>query len=1031
MGIGRTGSNIAFGWGQALLFTTMSGMLASPASAADHLQRFHIEGGPLQRALVAYAAAAGTQLLYSSALVAGRTAPRLVGDFTPADALARLLEGSGLTARPVGANMFVLQGAPKASTLMQAATTASPAKANDAAAPTARAEQVGMMGTQLSVGAGSAAPDTGPDVVVTGSHIRGRQPGTPPVTTISRDDLTRNGYATVAQALQALPGNFGGVATEQSALSFADTTGTNGGLATGVNLRGLGASATLVLVNGKRLGGSGSQGSFADVSSIPTGAVDHVEVLMDGASAIYGSDAVGGVVNIILKRDFDGAETRARIGTVTQGSKHDLQLDQTVGKHWSTGGIVLSYEYDRAGRLASADRDFAASADLRPLGGTDHRFIFSLPGNILGIDPRTGIFGAAYAIPRGQDGTGLTPSSFIAGASNLENRREGSDLIPRQVRHSAYASLDQDLGSAVQLSADMLYAHRTFAANEPGSASIVQVGRSNPFFVSPNGATSQLIAYGFEPELGPIQTRGFAEALATSAGLDADLGHGWKVRGSIAFAQEREGNRTDHEINSAALAEAVGSTPDNPATAFNTTVDGYFNPYGTGASNSAAILSFIGDGFQETASRSRVLTGHADGDGTLLMLPGGPVKLAAGVDVRRETFKTSGVGLVSTAPQSLFAVDGSRTIEAGFAEVRVPVVGTNNARPGVAQLDLSLAGRVEHYASFGTTANPKFGLSWVPIRSLTVRTSYGTSFRAPNLRELGDAQHVSVTTLQRPDGVTLPVIQLSGGNPGLRPEKARSWTAGFDLVPVAMPRLRLSMTWFRTVFRNQIGTPAQANFSNALVDPTLAPFVERVMPISDPADLARINALYASPAFSGASGIPATSIGAIIDTRYINTGRLDVSGLDLSAHYAIDAGANRFDLAATGSYMLRDRQQVTPTSASVDQRNRVGEPVDLRGRLSGGWTRGIATTTVGLNYVAPYHDLVGNRIDAWKTVDLVIGVAPQDGHGPLHGLELAIVASNLFNAAPPFYDSPIGLGYDATNADALGRFVSLQLTKRW
>lgn len=1022
----RRWSSLRGGTAALLVLAAVAPPLQAQSAAPSFT--FRIAAGPLHRALVTFAAVTGEQLLYSTDLIAGRKAPRLDGRLPADRALDRLLDGTGIAAHRVGPRMIVLRpvGAPGHD---RAPTAGQPS----ASATSPAGQGTAQHGQSLSPMADHATAEepVREEIVVTGTHLRGGAADSPPVDRLTREDLDRRGFATVAQALQALPGNFGGMATEQSALAFADTTGSNGGFATGVNLRGLGAGATLVLVNGQRLGGSGTKGAFSDVTSIPTGALDRVEVLMDGASAIYGSDAVGGVVNILLKRRFEGAETRGRFGSVTDGGKRDVQLDQTIGKQWTNGGIMLSYEYDREGRLASADRAFARSTDSRGLGGTDHRYIFSLPGNVLGINPVTGALGAAYAIPGGQDGRSLTPGDFLAGTTNLQNSRTDTDLIPRQKRHSLYATLDQDIGTALHLTADARYSHRSFDARLPGSAAIVQITAANPWFVSPTGASSDLIAYSLAPELGPIDTHGYAEAMATSVGLDADLGSRWKLRSYGAFAQEREFNESRNLVNTAALAEATGAIPDNPATAFSTATSGFFNPYGTGSSNAAAILDFVGAGYSRSRTRSQVLTGHVDADGALVSIPGGMVRLALGGDVRRETFRRTGESLLSSAlPVATGKVRASRLIEAAFAEMQVPIVGTANAVPLIRRLDVSLAARIEHYDDFGTTTNPKVGVSWVPLTGVTLRTSYGTSFRAPNLRELQDREQYSVTTLSH-GGTSVPVIQLSGGNPDLMPEKARSWTAGFDLDPVAVPRLHLNATWFRTVFNQRVATPASANFANALTDQTLVPFVRFVSPNSNAADLATVTALLTDPAFTGGNSFPPTSIAAIVDTRFVNTGKVNVSGIDLSASYTLPVGANAFTVSGNGSYLLHYREQVTPTSTPVDRVNRVGQPVDLRGRMSLGWRCGPVNALASLNYVAPYRDLLGTPIDAWTTVDLQLGYTVPDGPGPLQGMAIALSARNLFDRPPPFYDSPVGVGYDAANADALGRYVSVQLTKRW
>jgi outer membrane receptor protein involved in Fe transport len=870
------------------------------------------------------------------------------------------------------------------------------------------------------------------EIVVTGTHIRGTNPGAPLVQTISRADMERNGYATVADAVQALPANFGGSMTQQSSTQFADRSSTNNSFATGVDLRGFGPGSTLVLVNGRRVAGSGATGAFADVSMIPTGAVDRVEVLLDGASAIYGADAVGGVVNIILRKPYDGAETRLRFGSVTAGGKRDVQVDQTVGKTWSTGGIMLSYEFDREGALRSADRGFAASADSRPYGGTDHRFYFSTPGNILGFDPVTGSFGPTYAIPPNQDGTRLTPASFLAGVTNLNNFRTEFDLIPRETRHSAYATLNQDLGDRLHFSADARYSRRQYLDRTLGAATIFDVTNANPYFVSPDSTTDDLIAYGFDKELGPQKSKGYDEAIAATAGLDADLGKGWKLRSYAGWSQERQFVYAYNFENDAFLAEALGSVPDDPTTSFSTAVDGYFNPYGTGSSNAKAILDFIGQGFQDSHVTSRVLTGHIDADGTLFELPGGAMKLALGGDVRRESFDRHGEGFfATTTPQPFVSGRGSRVVEAGFVELHVPVVGPQNGVPLVHALDLSVAGRIEHYSDFGTTTDPKIGASWSPASGITLRTGYGTSFRAPNLTQLTSVSGGSVTQLSRADGSTIAAIVLSGGNPGLKPELAKSWTAGADIKPAMIPGLSVSGTWFRTAFSRRIASPAGDNISIALSDPTLASFVELVSPSTNAADLAKVTALLNDPDTVGGSSIPATSIGAIVDGRQVNTGRILTSGIDVSVHYRLTAGANTFDLGVNGTYVLKYSERVTPLSASVDELDRAAYPVAFKGRATAGWSRGPFSGQVGVNYVNRYHDLAGSRIRAWTTVDLELGYTAPATSGWAKGLEASISVQNLFDRAPPFYDSPVGAGYDAANASALMRFVALQLSKRW
>lgn len=979
--------------------------LTAPVNAqAEQSIAFDIAGGTLQDALERYAEQAKVQLIYAPALVAGRKATALKGSFSASAALARLLAGTGIAVRTIDKGVLML-GLPDGSALTEPG--------------------IGMTDGPVARDPAVAA---NAQIVVTGTHIRGAPPVASPTRTISRADMQRNGYSSLAQALQALPGNFGGMATEQSALSFSDRSGNNTTLAAGVNLRGLGADATLVLVNGRRIAGAGLLGDFADISSIPMNAVERVELVADGASALYGSDAVAGVVNIILRKRIDGLESGARLGSVTDGHARELRLSQSAGTHWGSGSALIAYEFQKRKALLSADRAYARSADSRPFGGTDHRYPYSLPGNILGFTP-TGGLGPAYAIPPGQDGTGLSPGDFLPGVTNLENSRSGSDLSPDQTRHSVYASVTQTLGDGIDLSLEGRYAHRAFDSRLAGYATILSITDANPFFVSPTGASSDLIGYAFTRELGATRTAGSAQSLGFTAAIDVDLGGGWKATGYGAWARQRDKTRTDRIANEYLLGEALGSMPDDPLSPYSPARDGYFNPYGNGTANSQRVLDAI-SGYYGGTTQSLVKTADVAADGALFALPGGDVRMAVGADYRHEGFESRGVNYVfSPVPEATAPVDYGRSVVAGYAELSVPLVGAGNARPGLHSLDISAAVRTERYGDFGTTTNPKLGLRWSPLAGVALRATWGTSFRAPNLQELQARADVSRAILRDAAGRSLVVLQRSGGNDGLMPERARSWTMGIDLEPAFLVGFAANVTAFRTVFDRRIDVPALRSFSRSLVDPTLAPFVRFVSPTTSSADRAFVEALLASVGNPGNQ--PVDTVSAVVDTRYVNTGKVDVAGVDVDLHYAFYRGENHFTLGLSASYLARWREQLTPTSAQVDRRNEVGRPVDLRGRLTAGWSRGPFDALLAMNYVDPYRDLAGKRIDAWATFDLRLAYAPKATGGPLAHMSVSLVAQNLFDRAPPFYDSTVGAGYDGANADATGRFVALEVSKRW
>lgn len=969
--------------------------MATPviAQSAEAVRRYDVPAGPLDRALIAFARQSGEQILYPAALVAGRRSPGVDGEHGAEAALTILLRETGLSHRRTQPNVFVVYD------------------------PAARAEAEEPQPTLLE------------EVVVTGTLIRGAGDGPSPVLTVNREQLDRDGRATVAQFLANLPQNFGGAANEGALNNGGDRSGTNSTYANGVNLRGLGSDATLVLINGRRLAGTGAKGDFADVSTLPTAAIERIDVLLDGASALYGADAVGGVVNIILRDDYEGAETRIRVGDTWDGASGEYQFGQTFGRRWDGGGALVAYEYYDREALAASARRLAGDADLRWRGGSDRRQFYSNPANIVVFDPTSGAYAPAWAIPPGQNGAGLQPGDLLPGAVNLENHRAGINVLPRQTRHSLYAAGRQAVGGRLEISGDLRYGRRDYETVSFPISTLLTVNTANPFFVSPTGAGSHTLAYSFQDELASPRISGEVESAGASLGALLDLSGDWTLDAYLAYASEESVGATHGALQSTYLREALGTLADNPATPFSAARDGYLNPFGDGAVNSPAVLAFIASGYTRSHSRTSVASANLQVSGSLFELPGGPLRLAAGLAFRTETFERQFTGFTSGLAPSVGAPgESDRPVAAAFAELRAPLFGAANRRPGLERLELSLAARFEDYGDIGRTVSPKLGLVWKPVDELLLRVNYGRSFRAPALRELNDAASASPSILPRGSQQILSMI-LYGGNPDLEPEEADTWTGGLELRPASLPGLRLGANLFRTDFDNRIGQPALESVLTALSDPSLSPFVRVLDPIGNAADRAAIQAILDLPTTSLRDQFPAASYGAIVDARYVNTARVQVQGADLMADYGFDLGGNAFDLGLNLTWLDRFDAQPTPTSPVVSQLNRPNFPVGLRGRLSAAWSRGPWTVSPSLNHVGGYRDLAGDRIGSWTTGDLLVRFSPEGG--VLAGTVLSLTVQNLFDRDPPFYDAPEGVGYDAANTHVLGRFVSLQLSRTW
>lgn len=956
-------------------------LAGSPPASAQEARVFNIPAGSLRDALNLFAAQSDQQILFSGDLVAGRRTVGLSGAYAPSVALDRLLAGTGLVWRETRPGVIFLG-------------------ASDAAA-----DEV----TRLE------------EVIVTGSLLRGAGPLSSPVVVLDRDALDRRGRSSVADVLAALPQNYAGSGTPAAALGFVDPTGGNSALATGINLRGLGVGSTLTLVNGRRLAGTGSRGAFADASALPSAAVARVDVLLDGASALYGSDAVAGVVNIIMRREFDGQESRLRIGAA-QGGGEEATVSHLAGRSWDTGAAYLAYEHQTAKGLNMLDRPYTADGDLRPFGGTDRRGLFSSPGNIVGI--AGGIFASQWAIRPGASGSAQGAGDFAAGEANGTALLSGADLMPDVRRDGLYARVGQSLGDRFEASADVRFSRRAYGMQNAPTSTIFSVTAANPHFVSPNGSAQHLIAYSFYGDLGPTRSKGSSRSLGVTTGGVYDLGAGWSLDGYLGLAEERGERLTFKAVNSAFLAEALGNAPDNPTTAYSPGRDGYFNPFGAGAANNRTVLDFISQGYSFRLDRSRSGSANLVASGPLMTLPGGALDLAVGVQARRESLATRARVLTSTAtPNAIIEPEYERTVLSAFAEARIPLVGPANARPGVERLELTAAARIEEYDDFGSTTNPKIGAVWSPARGWNLRASYGTSFRAPALTQMFDASAATMTTVPRSDGLRLLSVFLYGGNPDLKPETATTWTAGFDYA--ADGGARFSLGYFDTGFSDRINQPVNENLQAVLIDPSLAPFVHLVDPAGNAADLALVRSYIEAPGFPGAGLYPATAYGAILDGRWVNAEAVEIRGLDFAAVYPVTFGEHEVAFDISGSWLLAYDQQTTPAAPSRSVRGLIGYPSELRSRAGVTWTRGQISGGLSWSHVAAYEDRAGTRIDAWNTADL------QLGWDPGRGLRALLNVQNLFDADPPFYDAPAGVGFDPGGADALGRVVSLQLIKRW
>lgn len=973
-----------------------------------------IRAQPLADALNEFGRQSGLQIVYYDSVVRtqGISTP-LAGTFSHKEALQALLQHTGLRYEFVSDRAVAVGVKPSSAQVKRISSAAF----DDAASTSSETKSLS-----------SADPSDIPlletsdieQILVTGTHIRGAVPVGANLIVVDREEIDRTGYTTVQDVVHALPQNFlGGGANEGTRLGGGPTN-INTSNGSSFNLRGLGPGATLVLLNGRRLPAAGGDASFVDVASLPVSAIQRIEVLLDGASAIYGTDAVGGVINVVLRKDYQGAETRLYAGAPTQGGAREYSAGQTLGGNWAGGQAIVTYDYHRRDPLAARDRDATASQDLRPLGGSDFRGLQSNPGTIV-IGPRT------WAIPFGQDGSTLTTASFTEGTRNRFDANQLRQILPEQERHSLFGSFTQQLGERLELNVDVLASQRSSVVTNIGSSSRISVPRTNAYYVNPTGGAGSIgIDYNFTDDLGSVITEIDVTSYFGSVGGTVRLPGAWSLSARADHGRELIDQNNRNRPITAALNAALADS--NRATAF--------NPFSDGSFTNPDTLERI-RGNQKFDSDSRMTTATLAGSGPLATLPGGTLSAAVGAEFREQLFASSAQLLPGV--NTFLDTDDSRDILAAFLELRVPLFGNSNAHSWLRRLDISLAARHEQYSDFGSATSPAAALEWKPVESLTFRLSRTESFKAPNLPSLDESSNVifisDVPDQLSPNGMSRALVWTGSGNEDLNPEESEAWSVGLDWSPARWPSVKVGLTYFDIEYQDRIQSLA-LRLSSLLQDPHLAEAVTR-NPTGEQRSLACSRARFSGTQPTDCTDSPVV---ALLDARPLNATKTNLRGVDLLSTLGFDAPVGRMQLSLNAAYLLKLEEAFTTLSPFVDLLDTPFQPADLRIRGSAFWAVGPWGIGSTMQYVDGYRDTVSTprrKISSWAGVDVHVRYQPRrDDAVPswMRGLSVSLYAANVFDEGPSFFNNAVGIGYDPTNTDSqaiLGRTIRLQFRKNW
>lgn len=831
------------------------------------------------------------------------------------------------------------------------------------------------------------------EVVVTGSRLR-RLEEPPSVSIFDRTAIAELGVQTVADVLNYLPQQ-----------PYRDSDVHRPGGARFIELRGIGADASIVLINGRRAvpsGGASVSFNAFDLNTLPLAAVERIEVLSEAASAVYGADAIGGVINIQLKDDAYSPTLDVYYGGA-KGGAEERRVSAAGGFAGSRARVSLLLDAFDRNELSGEERSLRADQDYRRFGSIDRRSLNGNPGNISSTSAANlpGLPSRVAAVPLGSTGVGLAPADFLATAGQQRRESLGRfvSIVPEARRLGAAVFAEIDVLSDTTLFSELLYTdNELIALTSPPSTAGLVTPSSNPF--NPFGvdvAVNYLLT-----GIGPRRSVAESDSLRAVAGARGRLG-AWEWETAVIRSDEDGAEWIENAADPDRVAAALASS--DPATALNVFQDG------PGASpNVLASLIASPDkgafGFEATQASAFMR-------GDVASWAAGDVQLVVGGEWRQEDMAFRAFG-VDIAPE--------RTVKAAFTELELPLLGGDRTAPAVNSLSLTLAGRFDQYDDFGDTFNPQYALNYKPTSHLLLRAAYSTSFRAPSLYELYSPRRavpgVIVTDPVRNE--TYAVVRVTGGDPSLQPIDAHSSTFGAVWAPAAISGLRLAASYWRIRMDGRV----------SLLQPQQILNFESLFPN---------NVVRAAPEVSGAPGRVQQ-----VATSYVNFGRLDTDGVDLNARYSIKTRLGVFAPSLAASWIDTFEVASLPGVPIIDRvgvaQAITGSITEWRATAALAWSLGGWGASVTARYVPSYADattggvLNGRTIDAQTLVDAQTSFQFEDASGfgrVLSGMRISAGATNVFDQLPRFAEAGGPFGHDPYQSDPRGRFVYVKLSKQF
>lgn len=979
-------------WRRPLLVVCLSLSLANPLAALTRDDvHFTIDAPQLSTALIQLSQQSGQPIVFPDRLIRSLPAPHVIGSLSIEEALDVLLEGTSLAWELVDERIIAVfeQGCP--------------------------ADNIACLSPEEIIGKYPVYVPGLEETYIYGTHVTGSRilrtgyGGGAPVDILSSPDIELSGAQTLGELLKFVPA-VSGNSTSTSISNGGDGTST-------VTLRGLPASNTLVLINGRRVASDGLAGDSVDLNSIPPAAVERIEILKDGASAIYGSDAIAGVVNVIMKRDFHGFLAETFYGQAEEGDLETTTHTLQYGTGLPEGSFFISASLYEQDPLYSRDRQVSRSADTRMLGGSDQR--------------SSGTPDARVMLPDGQtliaNGQGYRPAT----EEDLFNYQAYTTAVVPLERRSIYSNASYDFSEQVTGFVELSYldtdAEATlaptpvFTAFEQDPLVVAADNPYNPFGAQITDVRRRLVEFPDRKQRNESEVSRFS---AVIEGLFAD----WNWDMAYNWSRSEASETTTGIVNADHLRRAIGPAENCQGAASDgcTPVD-LLGPAGSISPEMGEYIVATGEvsGYSKLSSMSINLSNAID------FLPTGRTDVAFGLEHRQEaTSKKPSALLASTGTigaSNFEATRGDREVTELYLETVVPVW---KSASGLSSFDVEAAIRFSDYSDFGESTNPKLALRLQLGPSVLLRANYAEGFRAPSLNELYEGNTEDQAFINDPCTQTANVgvlpgcttqaddtrnqfLTVKGGNRDLDAETSDSYSLGVVWTPAGAKGLALSADYFEIDQQAVVSSSAQFIVNQNAHSGTFADRVER----DEMGNL------------------------MLVSANNINIGTRKVSGADfaLTWHFPRHPWGQTI-LTGSTSWIREYLAQVDSSAPEVDLagsfRDEASEGLggipEWKTQLGLRWNHQRWSGSYQLHYIDSMTEIIpgtslSRSIDSWLVHDAQLNYT----FDVLDGLRLTLGVDNLLDEEAPLAASAFNDNIDGRTHELKGRFWYTRLSQRF